>query len=90
MINMLFERHHTFKRQYKKLPYDIRSKVDERLALLDTDARHPLLNDHKLGPPFESYRSINITGDYRLVYKKIGADTYYLRAIGTHHQLYGK
>ena len=51
---------------------------------------HPvLLNDHKLGPPFESYRSINITGDYRLVYKRINTDTYYLRAVGTHHQLYG-
>lgn len=61
----------------------------ERLTLLVADERSPILNDHKLGPPYDGYRSINITGDYRLVYKKIDADTYYLRAVGTHHQLYG-
>lgn len=61
----------------------------ERLALLELDESNPLLNDHKLGPPYEECRSINITGDYRLVYKRLTADTYYLRAVGTHHQLYG-
>ncbi len=78
-----------FDRQYKKLPRALQDKMWERLALLITDERNPILNDHKLGPPFEEYRSINITGDYRLVYKKIGTHTYYLRAVGTHHQLYG-
>lgn len=86
---MHFARHTAFKRQYKKLSREMQNKVDERLALLVSDDRHPLLNDHKLGPPFEDYRSINITGDYRLVYKRIGSDTYFLRAVGTHHQLYG-
>lgn len=57
--------------------------------MLVVDNLNPLLNNHKLEPPYESYRSINITGDYRLVYKRIERDTYYLRAIGTHHQLYG-
>lgn len=78
-----------FERQYKKLPQSLRDKMWERLSLLIADDLNPLLNDHKLGPPYEAYRSINITGDYRLVYKYIGKDTYYLRAIGTHHQLYG-
>ena len=78
-----------FERQYKKLNQALRDKIWERLSLLVVDDLNPLLNDHKLGPPFESYRSINVTGDYRLVYKRIGQDTYYLRAVGTHHQLYG-
>lgn len=86
---MRFAEHRMFKRQYKKLPRAVQDKVGERLAFLIADERNPLLNDHKLGPPFEDYRSINITGDYRLVYKRIGSDTYYLRAVGTHHQLYG-
>lgn len=77
-----------FERQYKKLDQALRDKMWERLFLLTADNLNPLLNDHKLGPPFESYRSINITGDYRLVYKRIEKDTYYLRAVGTHHQLY--
>ena len=78
-----------FQRQYKKLSRSLQDKMWERLALLIADERNPILNDHKLGPPFEEYRSINITGDWRLVYKKIRTDTYYLRAVGTHHQLYG-
>ena len=53
------------------------------------DSSHPLLRDHKLNPPWEGYRSINITGDYRLIYKKLAPDVYFLRAVGTHHQLFG-
>ncbi|HXK38804.1 MAG TPA: type II toxin-antitoxin system mRNA interferase toxin, RelE/StbE family [Candidatus Paceibacterota bacterium] len=86
---MQFKRHREFKRQYKKLNRDIREKFEERLHLLVSDDRHPLLDNHKLHHPYDGYSSINITGDWRLVYKKIGAETYYLRAVGTHHQLYG-
>ena len=86
---MHFGRNRIFKRQFQKLPPKLQDRVRERLAMLVTDVFNPLLNDHSLGPPYESYRSINITGDYRLVYKRIATDTYYLRAVGTHHQLYG-
>lgn len=78
-----------FEKQLAKLSKNLRAQVHERVRLLVVDSTHPLLNDHKLGPPYEGYRSINITGNYRLVYKRIDEDTYYLRAIGTHHQLYG-
>lgn len=86
---MRFSEHRVFERQYKKLSDELRKKVGERLALLIADERNLLLNDHKLNPPFEGYRSINITGDYRLVYKKLARDVYFLRAVGTHHQLFG-
>lgn len=78
-----------FEKQLAKLSKGLRAKVRERVQMLDVDSTHPILNDHKLNTPFEGYRSINITGDYRLVYKKIDANTYYLRAVGTHHELYG-
>jgi mRNA-degrading endonuclease YafQ of YafQ-DinJ toxin-antitoxin module len=64
-------------------------KVFERTQVLAIDPFHPLLKDHKLNPPYEGCRSINITGDYRLIYKKLAPDTYFLRAVGTHHQLFG-
>lgn len=67
----------------------MQEKAEERIALLLSNEFNETLNNHKLDPPYESFRSINITGDYRLVYKRIKKDTYYLRAIGTHHQLYG-
>lgn len=86
---MQLKRDRAFKRQYKKLDRALRERFEERLYLLTSDEANPLLDNHKLHPPYEGYRSINVTGDVRLIYKKIGADTYYLRAIGTHHQLYG-
>jgi len=86
---MRFSTHREFERQAKKLPQDIRRKLWERVALMNTDEFDPLLNNHKLNPPFEEYRSINVTGDYRLVYKRIDVDTWYFRAVGTHHQLFG-
>ena len=79
-----------FERQYKKLPVVLQDKMWERLSLLIANEFSPLLDNHKLHHPYHGYSSINITGDIRLVYKKIGTEIYYLRAIGTHHQLYGK
>ena len=79
----------TFEKQFAKLPKSTRTKVRERVHMLVTDSSHPLLNDHKLGPPYDGYRSINITGDWRLVYRRIDAHIIYLRAVGMHHQLYG-
>lgn len=87
---MRYIAHRLFERQAEKLSQEIRAKIWGRLALLTADERNPLLNNHKLDHPYEGYSSINITGDMRLVYKKIGTETYYLRAVGTHHQLYGK
>ena len=72
-----------------KLNKAIQRKVFERTQLLATEPFHPLLNDHKLRHPYEGYSSVNITGDYRLVYKKLVPDVYFLRAVGTHHQLFG-
>ena len=86
---MQFNRHREFKRQYQKLDRGIREKFEERLHLLVFDERHSLLDNHKLHHPYDEYSSINITGDYRLVYKKLAPDFYFLRAVGTHHQLFG-
>lgn len=86
-MRIVYER--PFGRQYKKLTKDLQDKMWERFALLVREPAHQLLYNHKLNPPFMGYRSINITGDVRLVYKKGDAETYYLRAVGTHHQLFG-
>ncbi|MEY4747626.1 MAG: hypothetical protein RLZZ416_675 [Candidatus Parcubacteria bacterium] len=86
-MRIVYER--PFERQYKKLSRGLQDKIWERFKLLTLHPIHPLLNDHKLNPPYVGYRSINVTGDMRLIYKKDGAQTYYLRAVGTHHQLFG-
>ena len=86
---MQLDRDRVFDRQFKKLHEELREKLRERVHLLSIDEFSPLLKNHKVSPPFEGYRSINITGDWRLVYKKLGPDSYYLRAVSTHHQLFG-
>ena len=86
---MRFVNDRVFERQYKKLPRAMREKVVERLQLLVSDEFNPLLNNHKLNPPYAGYRGINITGDWRLIYKRINVNAFYMRAVGTHHQLFG-
>ena len=78
-----------FMKQMKKVPHPLRVQVRDRVQLLTQDEQHPLLHNHQLTGEYRGYRSINITGDWRLVYQKLDSDTYYLRAVGTHHQLYG-
>ena len=45
------------------------------------------LNNHKLSGKYADYRSINVTGDIRIAYKRV-PDGFYLVAIGTHSELY--
>ena len=47
-----------------------------------------ILNNHSLHGSKKSYRSINITGDYRLIYELYDIDTARLIDIDTHSNLY--
>lgn len=75
---------------YKKLPKSIRDKADERLVLFVTDPFAPILNNHPLTGEYYGCRGINVTGDFRIVYRERGEDVVSLEAVGTHHQLYGR
>lgn len=85
---MQFEFSPRFKKQFVKTPKKVRAQTSERLALLLGDEFHPLLNNHKLHGSYTGYRSINVTGDWRIVYRKTDNDTFYLYDIGTHSELY--
>ncbi len=78
-----------YKRQFRKLTDALQKKAMERLALFMQDEFHPLLGNHLLRREWEGCRSINVTGDYRMVFKKISEHVTSLEAIGTHHELYG-
>lgn len=86
-MNYLFSK--KFTKQYKKLDQKIKNNLSQRLKLFEENPYQPMLSNHKLAGDFQGYRSINITGNYRLVYKEIDKTTVYLVAIGTHSQLYG-
>lgn len=65
----------------------IKDKVRERLAIFLANENDTILNNHKLNPPWEGHRSINVTGNIRIIYKKESV-SWTLYRIGTHTQLY--
>lgn len=79
-----------YDKKLKKVTADMRERVLERLALFMVDQRSPLLNDHKLSGARKNQRSINITGDWRLIYEQYNEETVRLIDIDTHSNLYGK
>ncbi len=78
-----------FKKHYRKLSRVLQTRADERLALFAEDPFHLLLNNHSLHGEHKDKRSINIGGDYRIVYCEIEESVYLLIDIGTHSELYG-
>ena len=79
-----------FEKEYSRLQESIRLKVDERLILFAINEFDQILNNHKLKFEYEGYRSINVTGDWRILFKKINPECAFLYRVGTHHQLFGK
>jgi len=78
-----------FIKQYKKCPAHIKKAFQFRLNILLKDRYNPLLHNHKLRGPWDQYSSINITGDWRAVFRIIKEeDKIFFIQIGTHNQLY--
>lgn len=82
-------RHPQFEKRLMRLSPKMRDAFANRLELFLANPRHALLNDHALSGERDGFRSINITGDWRLIYKPIGEGTILLTEIDTHHNLYG-
>ena len=85
---MRFARSQRFDKRFRKLPALVKRQVEERLRLFASDPLHPLLNDHALHGEHQSRRSINVTGDIRIVYEMFDKDIAKLIDIGTHSELY--
>lgn len=80
--------HKNFKKHYKKLTQSQKRKFKERRDLFIQDEFNPVLNNHALKGKYQGYRSINVTGDLRIVYKKEAQDVIFI-AIDSHSNLYG-
>ncbi|KKR86330.1 MAG: hypothetical protein UU32_C0017G0003 [Candidatus Woesebacteria bacterium GW2011_GWB1_41_10] len=78
-----------FEKQLKKSPLKIRVAFRNRLEIYINDKFNPILNNHALVDKFRGYRSINVTGDWRAIFREFGeGGTVYFDLIGTHSQLY--
>lgn len=82
-----------FLKKFKKVNVRIKKSFKERILLFSENHSHPQLNNHALRDEYEGYRSIDISSDWRAVYKEtqIGEETVaYFVELGTHDQLYKK
>ena len=80
--------HKNFEKQYKKLRRKEQDKVQQKLELFLEDPFCSRLNNHSLKGKYTDYRSINITGDLRAIYKLINEEEFIFVLIGTHSNLY--
>ena len=81
--------HRNFKKRYKKLKSGEIRKFKERRDLFLEDQFHPSLNNHRLHGEYVGCQSIDITGDLRVHYEYVDADTVIFIIIGTHSELFG-
>lgn len=67
----------------KKLSSQFKARFDQFLK----DPKNPALKDHKLVGKKKGYRAFCITGDIRVVYKRLD-NSIVLTDIGSHNQVY--
>jgi addiction module RelE/StbE family toxin len=82
-----------FMNLYKKSDVRLKKSVDEKLRIFTKNPFELGLDNHALRDEWEGYRSIDITNDYRAIYKEVreGEElNAYLVALGTHKELYRK
>lgn len=75
----------------KRVNVRIRKSFKERILLFSKDPYNPHLDNHALREKYQGYRSIDITADYRAIYKERhqGEEIIaYFTELGTHEQLY--
>jgi len=85
---MILVFHKDFKKKYQKLPPKIVKKLDDRLRIFKEDEFDPVLNNHALKGKWLGYRSINVTGDIRVIFKRETESALFV-AIDNHSNLYG-
>ncbi|MEK7564713.1 MAG: type II toxin-antitoxin system mRNA interferase toxin, RelE/StbE family [Patescibacteria group bacterium] len=85
---MIIRFHRNFEKQFQKLKANEQSKLKERLTIFLLDIFNPILNNHPLEGKYASYRSINISGDLRAIYKQDTKDVAIFVAVNSHSHLY--
>lgn len=80
--------HKNFKKHYRALKTGEKGKFKERRDLFLKNPFHPLLNNHALRGEYTGFRSINITGDIRVLYELVGENTAHFITIDSHSNLF--
>jgi addiction module RelE/StbE family toxin len=78
-----------FDNQYSKLSEDDKKRYKKRIVVFQTNPYDRQLNNHGLKGKYLGYRSIDVRGDLRALYKVEGNIVIIFAFIGSHSQLYG-
>jgi len=82
-----FSRH--FLKQYNTAPRNIQTAFDARLKRFFKNQHDPILRNHALRGMLSGLRSINISGDWRAIFRELPDEKIiFFDALGTHSQLY--
>ena len=85
---MIVSYHLKFKKKYGKLRKNEKDRFKERRNIFLSDPFHPILGNHALKGKYDGYRSINIGGDLRAVFRIIRDDAVLFADLDTHSNLY--
>lgn len=85
---MKFRFHKKFSKDYDRLSQQSKLAFESRLKIFSADPYQAKLNNHPLKGRWQGYRSINISGDLRAVYKEISEEEVIFITLGSHSQLY--
>lgn len=80
--------HKDFIKDFGKQPKKIKEKFKERQVLFEVDEFNPVLNNHALKGKWLGYRSINVSGDIRAIFKRDTESVLFV-VIDSHSKLYG-
>jgi mRNA-degrading endonuclease YafQ of YafQ-DinJ toxin-antitoxin module len=78
-----------FNKHLKAAPREIRSAFFDTIQLFIADRSNPYLRDHALKERRSCLRSIDVTDDWRALYKSEPGEVVIFVDLGTHDQLYG-
>ncbi|MDA9129391.1 type II toxin-antitoxin system mRNA interferase toxin, RelE/StbE family [Candidatus Gracilibacteria bacterium] len=88
---ILFKKHKRFEKSFRKLSPKLQEKTSEVLKIFTNNKHDIRLKNHALKGDFIGFRSINLTGDYRIIFKDNDngvIEVIELVDVNTHSELY--
>lgn len=73
-----------FRRQYKKLPSEVKDRAEKREVMFRKDPFNLRLKTHKLHGSQEGFMSFSVDFSYRIIFEFVNSDTVIFYEIGTH------
>lgn len=78
-----------FQKDLRKASAKVQKAFRKRLEIFLNDKFSPILNNHKLTGKYGAHRSINVTGDWRAIFREFEKGrVIYFDVLGTHSDLY--